>query len=198
MRLIVLYGPPAAGKLTIARELEKLTRYPVIDMNLTLALVTQLFPMGTQRYRELNRAFRAQLLEAAAQENLPGVILTHGYSHHDNAPFIQSLINLMSRYYGEIYFVYVTCPVEELEKRIALPSRKQHVYKVNDVQTLRDLLNRRKFPQIPFVESLVIEQPIALLSLQHRKFLSIVQGCNKNTDNYTSFCQSTILYFLTS
>lgn len=157
MKLIVLYGPPAAGKLTIAHELAKLTNFPVVDMNLTLALVTQLFPMGTPRYRELNRSFRAKLLESAAQDDLPGVILTHGYSHHDNAPFIQSLIDLMERYNGQIYFVYVTCPIEELEKRIALPSRKQHIYKVNDIQTLRDLLKRRAFPQIPFVHSLVID-----------------------------------------
>ncbi|MBS1988689.1 AAA family ATPase [Candidatus Dependentiae bacterium] len=157
MKLIVLYGPPAAGKLTIARELEKLTSFRVMDMNLTLAAVTQLFPMGTPRYRELNRSFRGQLLESAAQDNLPGVILTHGYSHHDNAPFIQSLIDLMERYNGEINFVYVTCPLDELEKRIALPSRKQHVYKVNDIQTLRDLLKRRSFPQIPFVKNLVID-----------------------------------------
>lgn len=160
MKLIVLYGPPAAGKLTIARELERLTSYPVVDMNLTLAVVTQLFPMGTSRYRELNRSIRWQLLESAAQDNLPGVILTHGYSHHDNAPFIEGLIDLMKRYNGQIYFVYVTCPIDELEKRIALPSRKQHVYKVNDIQTLRDLLSRRKFPQIPFVESLVIDTSI--------------------------------------
>lgn len=157
MKLVVLYGPPAAGKLTIARELEKLTNYPVVDMNLTLALVTQLFAMGTPRYRELNRSFRWQLLESAAQENLPGVILTHGYSHHENAPFIQGLIDLMQRYNGQIYFVYVTCPLGELEKRIDAPSRKQHIYKVHDLQTLQDLLARRPFPQIHFVESFVID-----------------------------------------
>ncbi len=157
MKLIVLYGPPAAGKLTIAHELKKLTGYPVVDMNLTLAVVTQLFPMGTSRYRELNRSFRAKILESAAQDNLPGVILTHGYSCHENRPFIESLIDLMKRYNGEIHFVYVSCPIEELENRIALPSRKQHVYKVNDVRTLRDLLKRRPFPQIPFVQSLVID-----------------------------------------
>lgn len=160
MKLIVLYGPPAAGKLTIARELEKLTGFRVVDMNLTLAAVTQLFPMGTSRYKELNRSFRWQLLEAAAQENLPGVILTHGYSHHENAPFIQGLIDLIKRHNGQIYFVYVTCPVQELEKRIDGPSRKQHIYKVNDIQTLQDLLKRRSFPQIPFVESLVIDSSI--------------------------------------
>lgn len=157
MKLIVLYGPPAAGKLTIAHELAKRTNYRVMDMNLTLAAVTQLFPMGTPRYRELHRNFRTKLLEAAVIDDLPGVIFTHGYSHHDNGPFIQSLIDLMNRYNGQIHFVYVTCPAQELENRIALPSRKQHVYKVNDIQTLRDLLKRREFPQIPFVESLVLD-----------------------------------------
>lgn len=157
MNLVILYGPPAVGKLTIARELEKLTDYRVIDMNLALVLANQLFAPKTFANRYLNRELRLVMLEKAAQYDLPGVILTHGYSHHENNPFIQSIIDLMKRYNGRVYFVYVMCAVEELERRVGLPSRVQHIYKIKDVESLHNLLAYRIFPKIDFVESFEID-----------------------------------------
>ena len=39
MKLIVIYGPPAAGKLTVAKELSKLTGFKVLHNHITIDLI---------------------------------------------------------------------------------------------------------------------------------------------------------------
>jgi cytidylate kinase len=51
MNLILLYGPPAVGKLTIAKEIARLTGFKVFHNQLTVNLAAAIFPRGTPAYR---------------------------------------------------------------------------------------------------------------------------------------------------
>ena len=53
MKLLLLYGPPAVGKLTIAKALARLTAFQVFHAHLTVDLVTAIFPRGTPAYQHL-------------------------------------------------------------------------------------------------------------------------------------------------
>ena len=44
MKLILLYGPPAVGKLTIAKEIARLTGFKLFHAHLTSDLVEAIFP----------------------------------------------------------------------------------------------------------------------------------------------------------
>ena len=50
MKLILLYGPPAVGKLTIAKELARLTGFKLFHAHLTSDVVEAIFPRGTPRF----------------------------------------------------------------------------------------------------------------------------------------------------
>lgn len=76
MTLVILYGPPAVGKLTVGIELAKLTGYKLFHNHLTTDTVRSLFPRGTVG-DELIQRFRLELLETAAQAKLPGVVHTY-------------------------------------------------------------------------------------------------------------------------
>ena len=47
MRLVFLYGPPAVGKLTVAKALARLTGYKVFHNHLTIDLVASILDWGT-------------------------------------------------------------------------------------------------------------------------------------------------------
>ena len=44
MRLVVLYGPPGVGKLTVGGELATLTGFRLFHNHLTVNLATAIFP----------------------------------------------------------------------------------------------------------------------------------------------------------
>ncbi|MBD0327065.1 MAG: AAA family ATPase, partial [Pyrinomonadaceae bacterium] len=48
MKLIFLHGLPGVGKLTVARELAKLTGFKVFHNHLAVDLVESLFEFGSQ------------------------------------------------------------------------------------------------------------------------------------------------------
>jgi hypothetical protein len=49
MKLLLLYGPPAVGKLTIAKEIARLTEFKVFHAHLTVDLVASIFPRDAPR-----------------------------------------------------------------------------------------------------------------------------------------------------
>jgi len=53
MRLIFIYGPPATGKLTVAKELAKLTKYKIFHNHLTVDLIGSVLKFGTKTFLTL-------------------------------------------------------------------------------------------------------------------------------------------------
>jgi chloramphenicol 3-O-phosphotransferase len=157
MKLIILYGPPAAGKLTIATALADLIEYKVLDMHMINDLVYTFFPDGVA-YRWLTQKMKFQIIQIAAQQNMPGLILTYGY--HANVPsrdrWVKSVMNTVDRYGGSTHFVYVTAPEDILAHRAPLPSR-QKKGKIVDPELCKQVVRKRKYIPIPFVESLHID-----------------------------------------
>jgi adenylate kinase family enzyme len=53
MNIVVLYGPPASGKLTVAKKLAALTGFTLLHNHLIADLASSLFPYGTREYSNL-------------------------------------------------------------------------------------------------------------------------------------------------
>src|ERR1700687_711257 len=75
MRLVVLYGPPGVGKLTIGTELSELTGFKLFHNHLTVDLVTSVFPPGSEAWNRLARRIRLAVFAEAAHEGVD-LILT--------------------------------------------------------------------------------------------------------------------------
>jgi dephospho-CoA kinase len=68
MKLIFIYGPPASGKLTIARKLSELTGLPVFHNHLIVDAVQSVFPFGTPTFNALRESFWLTMMREAARE----------------------------------------------------------------------------------------------------------------------------------
>jgi cytidylate kinase len=53
VELLFIYGPAAAGKLTIAREVAKLTNFRLFHNHLTVDAVMAVFDFGSESFIEL-------------------------------------------------------------------------------------------------------------------------------------------------
>ena len=137
MKLILLYGPPAVGKLTIAQELQKLTGFKLLHNHQVSDLVMSVHERGTVPAADLNHQIRLAVYKAAANEKIPGVISTVLY-RYDIKDQIHQAIEDYTRL-TNVIAVRLSCSPEELERRVASPSR-QGTNKIASVEKLRAVL----------------------------------------------------------
>lgn len=169
MKLIFLYGPPAAGKLTIATELAKRTHYKMLHNHLTIEVVKSLFAHGTPAYIKTLQEFRFALLEAAAKRKVPGVITTYVYAaKHDDAE-IKELLRRMKKYGVSVYFVQIICDQRLLEKRVG-HRKRQKFSKIHSRHKLQSIMKKYNVvAKIPFGKNMTIDTAKMLPAVAAKK-----------------------------
>ena len=139
MKLVFLHGAPAVGKLTVARELARLTGFPLFHNHLTVDLVSSLFPFGSEPFILLReQIWLAAFAEAAA--NQVSLIFTFNPERTVREGFIQETMNVVDAAGGRVVFVELTCAEEEMERRIEDASRKEFgkLASVEQYRSLKD------------------------------------------------------------
>jgi chloramphenicol 3-O-phosphotransferase len=158
MKHIILYGPPGAGKLSIAEELASLTNFGLLHNQLTNQLVHEVFPYGHAEFSRLVIDFRSDLYEAAARSRVDGLISTFVYGRGAvDDKILRGWIRLVEGYGGETLFVRVHCSQKTLFKRVNSPKRRG-VRKISSLKQLKVLMkNSDILSSVPFVASLEID-----------------------------------------
>lgn len=67
MKIIFVYGPAAVGKLTVGRELAKLTKTPLFHNHLVVDAVSAVYPFGSEPFIRLRESFWLQAFTEAAR-----------------------------------------------------------------------------------------------------------------------------------
>ena len=156
MRLVFLYGPPGAGKLTVARELAALTGFRLFHNHLTVDLVESVFPRGSEAFGPLVHRFRRETFAAAAREGVD-LVFTFVYAHPEDEPGVRALLEPVLASGGAVHFVQLTCPREELLARVAGELRWAY-RKLTDPAAVGALLDRHDLTAaVPFAESLRLD-----------------------------------------
>ena len=126
MKLIFLYGLPATGKLTVAREISSLTGFKLFHNHLVVDTLLSVFEFGSKPFVELREDIWLSVFRHACESGLPGMIFTFAPERTVRAGFVQAAIDVVRGGGGYIDFVELVCPVEELKSRMANASRLQH------------------------------------------------------------------------
>jgi len=107
MKLVFIYGLPATGKLTVARELESLTGYKLFHNHLVVDCVLSVF-------------------DHACRSQLPGLLFTFAPERTVRPAFLHEALEVVRRVGGEVDFVELVCPLTELRSRMDSPSRLRY------------------------------------------------------------------------
>ncbi len=150
-----LYGPPAVGKLTVARAIANRVPFKILHNHVTIDAVTEVLPFGSDTFWRVVGHFRRDLVTAAAEENID-LIYTYVFAPGDE----QHVADVISPYEeagGTVLFVQLFAPREVLLQRVLAESRKQHG-KPTDAATLERMLDKYdNFTALAAPDSLTID-----------------------------------------
>ena len=66
MRLLVIFGPPAVGKMTVGREIARRSDFRLFHNHTLIEPLLEVFDYGTPPFNRLLREWRVQVVEEAA------------------------------------------------------------------------------------------------------------------------------------
>lgn len=145
MRVVVLYGLPGVGKLTVARGLAQLHGYRVFHNHLVFDAVEALFPFGSPSFVELRDRLWLELLERAIREKGADVIFTIARDRTLDAGFLTRFVIALSQAGADVVCIELTCRFSDLEHRI-VSAERSHFGKVNSFERFRHLEANGAFP----------------------------------------------------
>lgn len=122
MKLIIIHGPPAAGKLTVATALAERTGFKVFHNHLSIDCTQPVFEFGSAAFWRINSTIRKETIAEAARE---GIDLIHTFCYAkgpDDDEYLR-LIASAEENGGEVHLVLLQCSDEERKRRIGNESR---------------------------------------------------------------------------
>jgi chloramphenicol 3-O-phosphotransferase len=121
--LVMLHGPAACGKLTIARELASLTGFGLFHNHLTVDLLLALFPFGSPEFIQHRERIWLDLISDAVRAGR-SVIFTFHPERTVRPDFPATLRNQVTEAGGRAAFVEIRCSKEAIRQRIDAESRR--------------------------------------------------------------------------
>src|ERR1035437_992398 len=105
MKLIVIFGPQAVGKMTVGHELEKITNLKLFHNHMTIELVSNYFSYGTPTGKRLVELFREEIFKEVASSDLDGLIFTYVwyFDSKEDWEYIEKIVKIFRDKGAEIY-----------------------------------------------------------------------------------------------
>lgn len=156
MRLVIIHGPPAAGKLTVSRELAARTGFKVFHNHISIDCVKAVFEFGSAAFWRVLKLIREETFAEAAREGV-SLIHTFCYAKGDDDEQYWRMIASVEENGGEVNSVLLVCDDEVRRERIVADERKQ-IGKLTDPDSIdmsRDEFDL--FSPLPGRETLIID-----------------------------------------
>ncbi|MGB7202832.1 MAG: AAA family ATPase [Pyrinomonadaceae bacterium] len=156
MKLIIIHGPPAAGKLTVSRELAARTGYKVFHNHISIDCVKPVFEFGSPAFWRVIKVIREETFAEAAREGF-SLIHTFCYAKGEDDEQYHRMIACVEDNGGDVNSVLLICDDETRRQRIVADERKQ-IGKLTDPDSIE--MSREKFDlfsPLPGRETLIID-----------------------------------------
>ena len=164
MKLVLLIGNTAVGKMTVGQELVKLTAQRLFHNHMTIEPVIEVF--GHKDNKTIRR-LRDVIFEEFAQSDNEGLIFTYvwAFDRQECWDYVAHVTEIFEKQGAEVYYVELIAPQEVRLQRNATENRLRHKASKRDIEAsnarlLRDDQNYRcvSLPgEIPFPNYLRLE-----------------------------------------
>jgi len=136
MKFILLFGPPAVGKMTVGHELEKITSFKLFHNHMTIDMITPIFEHGTPSFSKLLELFRNETFKEAAKSDLKGLIFTYVWALNEknDEGYVDKIVKIFEKEKAEVYYVELETTLKERLRRNRTAHRLKHKPSKRDVE----------------------------------------------------------------
>ena len=122
MKLVFVYGPPAAGKYTVSRRVAEITGLALFHNHLVVDTVASVFPFGSPSFVRLREQFWMNVFEAAVAEDR-SLVFTFQPEGSVAPDFAQRVVDLVRGAGGEVLLVHLKLSADGQMARISNADR---------------------------------------------------------------------------
>ncbi len=156
MKLLIIYGAPAVGKLTVANEVAKLTGFKVFHNHLSIDAIQPIFAFGSESFMRLIELIRVETVAEAARQGV-NIIYTFCYAKGIDEEHVEKIVQAGESNGAEVQFVLLTCGDDELRKRVVASDRRLHG-KVNTIEMIEGFLSDYEMrSRVPYSQGIEID-----------------------------------------
>ena len=139
--LIVICGPQAVGKMTVAESLRDKLHYNMMMNHDSIEVSDRIFGFATPAQKEFNAFFREKAFELAVKHNVD-LIFTYvcAFDIPEEREYLSKLKDLFEQGGGRFYFVELSADLETRLARNETPHRMERKISKRDVTWSRDNL----------------------------------------------------------
>lgn len=122
--LIVVSGPQAVGKMTVAEKLKEKIGYSLMVNHDSIEVSIKIFESKSPAQKELNKLIRENVFNLAVKHNV-NMIFTFvtAYNMQEDIDYLNNLKNLFESSGGKFYFVELYADVKTRLERNVTPHR---------------------------------------------------------------------------
>jgi len=139
LQVVFVFGPTASGKLTIAREVARVTGFRLFPDHLAVNLVSGVFDTDMRPFIRIREWAWMEVLREAAHANR-SLVFTFKPQATIRGSFISHACVIIERLGGEVVFVELDCPQAVIETRIENEDRRSlgKLASLEEYRRLRD------------------------------------------------------------
>jgi hypothetical protein len=136
MKLVLIFGPQAVGKMTVGQELTKITDLKLFHNHMTIDLVSHFFDYGTKEGNRLVNLFRQEIFEEVSKSDLYGMIFTYvwAFNMETDWDYVNQVSQLFKSRGGTVYYVELEADLEERFERNKSSNRLEHKPSKRDIE----------------------------------------------------------------
>jgi adenylate kinase family enzyme len=107
MKLVIIFGPHAVGKMTVGQELAKITGLKLFHNHMSIDVVSNLFENMPEERARLTNLFRKEVFEAYSKSHEYGMIFTYmwAFDCKEDWDYVDYVEDMFASRGAEVYFV---------------------------------------------------------------------------------------------
>lgn len=165
MKLVIIFGPQAVGKMTVGKYLAKKSGYKLLHNHISIEVALQFFEWGSLEFRELDSTIRNKILELLKSSNKQAIFtFTWGLNLESDHKYIQQLVE---KYADEVYYVELTASLATrlqrnglMDRLTAKPSKKNVAFSESLIRESEEKYIFNTANDFPYQNHIVIDTEI--------------------------------------